>query len=58
MAAKSYAKLQDTAVPVTTTSSLVAHGVGSCYVILMGKKLLRNKTNLNLEQYQTTQISL
>jgi hypothetical protein len=52
MEVKFYAKLQDTAVPATATSNLVVHGVGSCYVTLMGKKLLKNKTNLNLEQYQ------
>jgi hypothetical protein len=52
MAARCYAKLQDTAVPVTAISNLVVHGVESCYVTLMGKKLLKNKTNLNLEQYQ------
>jgi hypothetical protein len=30
----------------------VAHGMGRCYVTITGKKLLKNKTNLNLEQYK------
>jgi hypothetical protein len=51
MEVKFYAKLQDTAVLVITTSSLVVHGVGRCYATLMEKKLLRRIIKQNLEQY-------
>jgi len=52
MAVKLCVKLQDTAVHATATSNLVEHGVGRCYVTIMGKKLLKKKRRLNLEQYQ------